>query len=115
MTATTDKVRVFGRYKYVTDVPDLTEIERKAYEEFLMVEVPQSSRPSKGLEELLPEPDVGGIALPTFGGGGALLAEGSAGEHAQRIAARHLGPGMRVQRQARDADGRGEHPAKDRQ
>ena len=35
MTATTDNVRVFRRYKHVTDVPDLPEIQRKAYEEFL--------------------------------------------------------------------------------
>ena len=51
----TQKIRKFGRYRHVIDVPDLTEIQRKAYDDFLMVEVPQSSRPVKGLEELLQE------------------------------------------------------------
>ncbi len=55
MTTTDPNVRVFGRYRHVTDVPDLTEIQRKAYEEFLMVEIPQGNRPSQGLEELLKE------------------------------------------------------------
>ncbi len=54
MTAT-QEIRTFGRYKHVTDVPDLTEIQRKAYEDFLMVETPQSARPAQGLEELLRE------------------------------------------------------------
>jgi DNA-directed RNA polymerase subunit beta len=54
MTAT-QNLRVFGRYKHVLHVPDLTEIQRKAYEDFLMVEVPQGSRPGAGLEELLRE------------------------------------------------------------
>jgi len=55
MTATTTDVRVFGRYRHVTDVPDLTEIQRRAYGKFLMVDVPQGGRPVKGLEELLRE------------------------------------------------------------
>ncbi|MEW6072436.1 MAG: DNA-directed RNA polymerase subunit beta [Planctomycetota bacterium] len=55
MTATTEGVRVFGRYRHVTGVPDLTEIQRKAYERFLLVDVPQGARPAKGLEELLRE------------------------------------------------------------
>ena len=54
MTAT-QAIRTFGRYRHVTDVPDLTEIQRKAYEEFLMVETPQATRPIHGLEELLRE------------------------------------------------------------
>ncbi len=54
MTATATPI-VFGRYSHILDVPDLTEIQRKAYLEFLMVETPQSSRPTKGLEELLRE------------------------------------------------------------
>ena len=55
MTTAQDNVRVFGRYRHVIDVPDLTEIQRKAYKQFLMVDVPQGSRASKGLEELLRE------------------------------------------------------------
>src|SRR5262245_1055705 len=55
MTATTHDPKKFGRYRHVTEVPDLTEIMRKAWEEFLMMETPQSSRPVKGLEELLRE------------------------------------------------------------
>jgi DNA-directed RNA polymerase subunit beta len=55
MTATTQVPRKFGRYRHVIEVPDLTEIMRKAWEEFLMMDVPQSSRPNKGLEELLRE------------------------------------------------------------
>ena len=55
MTATQESVRLFGRYRHVTDVPDLTEIQRKAYNRFLMVEMPQGGRPARGLEELLRE------------------------------------------------------------
>ncbi len=47
--------RLFGRYRHVLDVPDLTEIQRKAYNDFLMVETPQGQRPVQGLEELLRE------------------------------------------------------------
>ena len=55
MTATSQDVRTFGRYRHVTDVPDLTEIQRKAYARFLMVSESERGRPSKGLEELLRE------------------------------------------------------------
>ncbi len=55
MTAITKTIRKFGRYQHVIEVPDLTEIQRKAYQDFLMVDVPQSSRPNHGLEELLRE------------------------------------------------------------
>ena len=55
VTTSARNVRVFGRYRFVTDVPDLTEIQRKAYEEFLMVELAQSARGEQGLEELLRE------------------------------------------------------------
>jgi len=54
MTATATPI-VFGRYSHIIDVPDLTEIQRKAYQEFLMVNTPQASRPTHGLEELLRE------------------------------------------------------------
>ena len=43
MISTQDNVRVFGRYRHVTEVPNLTEIQRKAYADFLMVEVPQGN------------------------------------------------------------------------
>ncbi len=55
MTATKENVRVFGRYKYVTEVPNLTEIQRLAYEDFLMVDLAQSARGEQGLERLLGE------------------------------------------------------------
>jgi DNA-directed RNA polymerase subunit beta len=55
MTATKPEIRTFGRYQDILEVPDLTEIQRKAFSEFLMVDEPPSSRPSRGLEELLRE------------------------------------------------------------
>ena len=51
----TQEIRRFGRYRHVSEVPDLTEIQRKSYEDFLMVDVSQSSRANQGLEELLRE------------------------------------------------------------
>jgi DNA-directed RNA polymerase subunit beta len=48
-------VRKFSRYEDIVEVPDLVEIQRKAYDEFLMVEVPQATRPDAGLENLLRE------------------------------------------------------------
>ena len=48
-------LRVFGGYQHIVPVPDLTEIQRKAYDDFLMVEVPQGQREARGLEELLRE------------------------------------------------------------
>ena len=54
MTATRD-IRTFGRYRHVTDVPDLTEIQRKAYEDFLMVGDAETIRTGRGLDELLRE------------------------------------------------------------
>jgi DNA-directed RNA polymerase subunit beta len=48
-------VRTFARYKDIIEVPDLVEIQRKAYDEFLMVDVPQGARPDLGLEALLRE------------------------------------------------------------
>ena len=54
MTAT-QEIRTFGQYRHITDIPDLTEIQRQAYEDFLMVDLPQSNRPGRGLEELLKE------------------------------------------------------------
>ena len=54
MTATA-KIRKFGSYRHVLEIPNLTEIQRMAYEDFLMVETPQGSRPAHGVEELLRE------------------------------------------------------------
>ncbi len=48
-------VRNFSRYKDIVEVPDLVEIQRAAYERFLMVDVPQSARPIEGVEALLQE------------------------------------------------------------
>ena len=50
-----DNVRVFGQYRHVTEVPNLTEIQRKAYNDFLRLEEVEGASPSKGLEELLGE------------------------------------------------------------
>ncbi|QDU68846.1 DNA-directed RNA polymerase subunit beta [Engelhardtia mirabilis] len=55
MTTTKNPVRKFARYKDIVEVPDLVEIQRKAYHEFLMVEVPQGGRDDLGLEALLRE------------------------------------------------------------
>ena len=48
-------IRSFGRYQHVFDVPDLVEIQRKAYADFLLKDVPQATRPIEGLEALLRE------------------------------------------------------------
>ncbi|HKX46068.1 MAG TPA: DNA-directed RNA polymerase subunit beta [Planctomycetota bacterium] len=48
-------VRTFARYQEIIEVPDLVEIQRKAYDEFLAVDVPQASRHAEGLESLLRE------------------------------------------------------------
>ncbi len=55
MTTTDPRVRTFGSYAHVVHVPDLVEVQTAAYEDFLMVDVPQSNRPSEGLETLLRE------------------------------------------------------------
>jgi DNA-directed RNA polymerase subunit beta len=48
-------VRTFARYQDILEVPDLVEIQRKAYEDFLLLDIPQGSRPDEGLEALLRE------------------------------------------------------------
>ena len=48
-------IRSFARYKDIVEIPDLVEIQRKAYDEFLLAEIPQATRPATGLEELLRE------------------------------------------------------------
>ncbi len=48
-------IRSFARYQDIIEIPDLVEIQRKAYDEFLLAEIPQATRPATGLEELLRE------------------------------------------------------------
>jgi DNA-directed RNA polymerase subunit beta len=48
-------VRTFGRYPSIVDLPNLVEIQTKAYNEFLAADVPQSNRQVQGLEALLRE------------------------------------------------------------
>ncbi|HPF13502.1 MAG: DNA-directed RNA polymerase subunit beta [Planctomycetes bacterium] len=46
-------VKQFGRVKEIVNLPDLVEIQTKAYDEFLAAEVPSSARTNQGLESLL--------------------------------------------------------------
>jgi DNA-directed RNA polymerase subunit beta len=56
MTTTQNpSVRKFARYSDIVEVPDLVEIQRRAYERFLMAEEPQGTRTDEGLESLLRE------------------------------------------------------------
>ena len=55
MTTTNQPVRTFGRYLDILSIPDLVEIQRLAYAQFLQKDVPQASRPAEGLEALLQE------------------------------------------------------------
>jgi DNA-directed RNA polymerase subunit beta len=48
-------LRTFGRYPEIIQVPDLVEIQTKAYSDFLQVDTPQANRPNQGLEALLRE------------------------------------------------------------
>jgi DNA-directed RNA polymerase subunit beta len=48
-------VRTFGRYPPIVDLPDLVEIQTKAWQEFLAAETAQASRQTQGLEALLRE------------------------------------------------------------
>ena len=51
----TDNTRKFGRYPNVIEVPNLVDIQTRAYDDFLQVEVPQANRARQGLEALLDE------------------------------------------------------------
>ena len=51
----TSAIKTFGRYPEILEVPDLVEIQTKAYSDFLQVETPQANRPDQGLEALLRE------------------------------------------------------------
>ncbi|MDZ4774913.1 MAG: DNA-directed RNA polymerase subunit beta [Planctomycetota bacterium] len=55
MIDTNVPVRTFGRYPAIVELPNLVEIQTKAYLEFLAAEVPQSNRDNQGLELLLRE------------------------------------------------------------
>jgi len=55
MTHSKLSVRKFGRYPAIVDLPNLVEIQTKAYKEFLAVDLPQSTRFVQGLEALLRE------------------------------------------------------------
>ncbi|HTF91180.1 MAG TPA: DNA-directed RNA polymerase subunit beta [Planctomycetota bacterium] len=48
-------VRTFGHYPEILEVPNLVEIQTKAYTNFLLLDTPQASRPAQGLEGLLRE------------------------------------------------------------
>ncbi len=48
-------IRKFGRHPSIVDLPNLVEIQTKAWEEFLAAEVPQASREAEGLQALLGE------------------------------------------------------------
>src|SRR5687768_83093 len=45
----------FARYPKILDLPSLVEIQTAAYQNFLLLDTPQASRPAQGLEELLRE------------------------------------------------------------
>ena len=55
MIETNVPVRTFGRYPAIVELPNLVEIQTKAFREFLAGDVPQSSRDVQGLESLLRE------------------------------------------------------------
>ena len=46
-------VKQFGRVKEIVDLPNLVEIQTKAFDQFLAAEVPSSGRTNQGLEALL--------------------------------------------------------------
>jgi len=55
MTTKNQPVRKFARYSDLVEIPDLVEIQRRAYDRFLMAEVAQGARADEGLENLLRE------------------------------------------------------------
>ncbi len=55
MTESTLPVKTFGRYPSIVDLPDLVEIQTKAWDLFLAKDVPQANRESAGLQSLLQE------------------------------------------------------------
>ncbi|MFM7282278.1 MAG: DNA-directed RNA polymerase subunit beta, partial [Planctomycetia bacterium] len=55
MTHSNLTVRKFGSYPPIIDLPDLVEVQTKAWKEFLASDVPASQRMDQGLETLLRE------------------------------------------------------------
>src|SRR3954468_2248022 len=55
MIEANDPVRTFGRYPAIVDLPNLVEVQTKAYHQFLAADLPQSNRDNQGLELLLRE------------------------------------------------------------
>ena len=55
MTESTLPVKTFGRYPSIVELPDLVEIQTKAWDLFLAKDVPQANRESAGLQSLLQE------------------------------------------------------------
>jgi len=55
MTRPADQVRVFGRVGEIVPIPNLVEIQTKAYEDFLAPNVQPAARADQGLESLLRE------------------------------------------------------------
>ncbi|MCB9914449.1 MAG: DNA-directed RNA polymerase subunit beta [Planctomycetes bacterium] len=55
MTESTLPVKTFGRYPSIVDLPNLVEIQTKAWHAFLAKDVPQANRESLGLQRLLQE------------------------------------------------------------
>ena len=55
MTETSAPVRSFGRYPEILEVPNLVEIQTKAYEDFLQVGIAPANRGEQGLQSLLRE------------------------------------------------------------
>jgi len=55
MTHSNLTVRKFGSYPPIIDLPDLVEVQTKAWKEFLASDVPASQRVDQGLETLLRE------------------------------------------------------------
>ena len=66
------EVRNFSKIGYAVDIPDLTTIQRKSYEDFLQADVPPEKRKSVGLQKILEESfpienEVKGIRLDLVG------------------------------------------------
>jgi len=55
MTESTLPVKTFGRYPSIVELPDLVEIQTRAWTAFLAKDVPQANREEAGLEALLSE------------------------------------------------------------
>ena len=54
-TEASANIRKFGRHPSIVELPDLVEIQTKAWEEFIATDVPQAARQDQGLQSLLGE------------------------------------------------------------